>query len=215
MASKYIDPTSIIQVIGCVFNNPQLLEFTDKYSITDNDFVDQFHKIAFGAIFKLHELGAEKVTVDNILDFLSTRPKSEAIFKQQKGEEWLLKASDVAIAAGFDYYYSRLKKMSLLRAYDNCGIDVSFIYDIDNILDTKKKELQEEYLDNASLEDIANKVDMRLESIRMEYVNDEFGDSHQAGEDILDLIEFIQKSVYDKFNVSLKTEVECFNWKKR
>lgn len=193
MASKYIDPTSIIQVIGCVFNNPQLLEFTDKYSITDNDFVDQFHKIAFGAIFKLHELGAERVTVDNILDFLSTRPKSEAIFKQQKGEEWLLKASDVAIASGFDYYYSRLKKMSLLRAYDNCGIDVSFIYDIDNILDTKKKELQEEYLDNASLEDIANKVDMRLESIRMEYVNDEFGDSHQAGEDILDLIERLKE----------------------
>ena len=43
MASKYIDPTSIIQVIGCVFNTPQLLDYTDKYCITDNDFQDKFH----------------------------------------------------------------------------------------------------------------------------------------------------------------------------
>ena len=57
MSSKYVDTTSIMQVIGCVFNNPQLLDFTDKYTITDEDFPDEFHKIAFGAIYKLHELG--------------------------------------------------------------------------------------------------------------------------------------------------------------
>lgn len=34
-------------------------------------------------------------------------------------------------------------------------------------------------------------------------------------QDIYDLIELIQKSVYEKFNVFLKAEVECFNWKKR
>ena len=34
MASKYVDTTSIMQVIGCVYNNPQLLDFTDKYTIT-------------------------------------------------------------------------------------------------------------------------------------------------------------------------------------
>ena len=75
MASKYIDPTAIMQVIGCVFNTPQLLDFTDKYTITDEDFPDDFHKIAFGAIYKIHELGAEKVTLENINDFLSMRPK--------------------------------------------------------------------------------------------------------------------------------------------
>ncbi len=35
-----------------------------------------------------------------------------------------------------------------------------------------------------------------------------------TAKDILDLIQYIQKTVYDRFNVSLKTEVECFNWKK-
>ena len=193
MGSKYVDPVSMVQVIGCVYNTPQLLDYSDKYTITENDFQDQFHKIIFGAIYKLHELGAERITLENILDFLSARPKSEAIFKQQKGEEWILRASEAAITTGFDYYYSRLKKMALLRAYDNYGIDVSFIYDPDNILDTKKKQLQEEFLDNASLEEIAKKVDDRIDAIRMEYVDDDYGEAHQAGEGIIDLIDRLKE----------------------
>ena len=193
MASKYIDPISIIQVIGCVFNTPQLLDYSDKYTITDNDFADQFHKITFGAVYKLHELGAERITIENILDFLSTRPKSEAIFKQQKGEEWLLRASETALASGFDYYYSRLKKMSLLRAYDSYGVDVSFLYDPDNILDSKKKQMQEEFLDSATLEDLAKKVDDRIDAIRMEYVDDEFGEAYQAGDGALELIDRLKE----------------------
>lgn len=188
MASKFIDITSIMQVIGCVFNTPQLLDYTDKYIITDEDFPDQFHKIAFGAIYKMHELGAEKITLNNVLDYLSSRPKSEAIFIKQKGEEWLLKVSENATSASFDYYYNRLKKMTLLRAYDNYGIDVSFIYDPDNILDTKKKQQQEEYLDNATLEQIADKIDGRLDEIRLQYVNGSFGEASQAGDGIFDLI---------------------------
>ena len=104
MASKYVDTTSVMQVIGCVFNNPEILDITDKYSIVDEDFSDQFHKITFGAIYKLYELGAENITLTNILDFLSSRPKSESVFKQLKGEEWLLKAADAAIHSSFDYY---------------------------------------------------------------------------------------------------------------
>ena len=82
--------------------------------------------------------------MESISDFLSTRPKSAAVYKEGKGEEWLLKVADNTISSAFDYYYGRLKKFSLLRAYDNCGVDVSDIYDVDNILDTKKKQLQED-----------------------------------------------------------------------
>ena len=189
MASKYNDPTAVMQVVGCVFNNPQLLDITDKYSIVDEDFCDSFHKVVFGAIYKLHELGAKKITLQNIADFLSDRPKSEATYKQNKGDEWLTRVSDAAMASTCDYYYSRLKKFSLLRAFDNCGIDVSDIYDMDNILDMKKKQLQEDMLDNSTLEQIANKVDERIENIRYQYVNDDFGEAQQAATGIKDLIQ--------------------------
>ena len=81
MPSKYNDPTATMQVIGCVFNNPGILDITDKYTIRDEDFVDQFHRVVFGAIYKLHALGAKSISLNNIMDFLSERPKSEAIYK--------------------------------------------------------------------------------------------------------------------------------------
>ena len=188
MASKYVDPTAVMQVIGCVFQTPQLLDFTDKYIIVDEDFADNFHRIVFGSIYTLHELGAEKITIKTISDFLSTRPKNEAIFKQNKGEEWLLKIIENCSLNTFDYYYGRLKKFSLLRAYDNCGIDITDIYDADNILDTKKKQKQEDFLDNSSLEEIADKVDQKIDNIRMQFVDDTFGEAQQAGEGIFELI---------------------------
>lgn len=189
MASKYVDLNSIIQIIGCVYNTPEILDITDKYNIVEEDFPDNFHKTVFGAIYKIHELGATNITLENISDFFSTRPKSAALFKQQKGEEWLIKASEVALSSSFDYYYSRLKKFSLLRAYDNCGVDVSDIYDPDNILDTKKKQLQEDNIDNATLEQIADKIDSKIESIRLQYVDGEDGRASHAAEGIFDLID--------------------------
>lgn len=45
--------------------------------------------------------------------------------------------------AAFDYYYNRMKKMTLLRMYNkNVGMDLSWLYDPDNILDIKKKKLK-------------------------------------------------------------------------
>ena len=189
MASKYVDTTAIMQVIGCVYNNPKLLEFTDKYTVVDEDFADTFHKTVFGAIYKLHELGASSISLETISDFLSERPKSKAVYETNKGEEWLLKVSDAAMPSTFDYYYQRLKKFSLLRAFDNCGIDVSDIYDPDNILDMKKKQQQEDILDNSTLQQIANRVDEKVEAIRLQYVDDSFGEASQAGEGIMDLID--------------------------
>lgn len=188
-SSKYTDPTAIMQVIGCCFKEPSLLDYTDKYTITDEDFPEQFHKIVFGCIFKLHELGAKEITLENIIDFLSSRPKSEAVFKLQKGEEWLMKVVENSISSSFDYYYNRLKKFSLLRAYDNYGVDVRDIYDPDNILDTKKKQQQEDLLDNSSLEQIADIIDDRILEIKLKYIDDSFGESYQASEGIEELVQ--------------------------
>lgn len=187
--AKYYDTTAVLQVIGCVFNNPTLLDMDDKYVITDEDFSNEFHKVVFGAIYKVHELGAKVITLQNINDFLSSKPKSQGIYQAEKGEEWLLRVSDNANELTFDYYYNRLKKMTLLRVYDKNGIDVKDIYDYDNILDVKKKEMQEEFLDNCTLIQLADKIDDKIEAIRYKYVDQSYGDAVQAGSGIFDLIQ--------------------------
>lgn len=201
MNNKYYDTTAALQVIGAIFNNPSLLDESDKYVVVDEDFgKNEFHKIVFGSIFKLWESGAKEITIANICDYLENKPQSYATFITNKGEEWLRQASDSVTPNAFDYYYQRLKKMTLLRTYDNYGVDVTFIYDPD-LLDTKKLQLQEEQLDNLSLEEIAEKVDSIIEDIKLKCVGNTFGEAYQAGDGVDDLIESLM--LYPEVGVPL------------
>lgn len=194
MSNKYVDVTAIMQIIGCVFNQPQLLDYDDKYKFTDYDFPNDFHKIVFGSIYKLHDLGAEKITIESVVDFLTDKPKKYGVFHSEKGEEWLQKVSELAEPSTFDYYYGRLKKMSLLRAYsDIAGVDVSDIYDPDNILDVTKKQIQEEFLDNASISDIVERIDKKIDSIKSDYTDGAEQNCAQAGEGIHSLLERLKQ----------------------
>ena len=80
----YTDIPSVMQVIGCVYNNPSLLD-NEKYHFNEEDFTDEFHKVVFGSIYNLHQLGAKEINVNTITDYLETRPKKLAVFKVNNG----------------------------------------------------------------------------------------------------------------------------------
>ena len=194
MSSKFVDTTAIMQVIGCIYKHPYLLEQEDKYFFHEEDFTERFHQTLFGSIYNLKMLGANKIDIDDILNYLSTRPTREAEFKVNKGEEYLAKLVDIADLSKFDYYYGRMKKMTLLRFYDNSGIDVRDLYDPDNILDIKKKQIQEDWLDNSSLEEIAQKIDDKIEMIKSTCVDNSFGKARHASEGIRGLIDRLKET---------------------
>ena len=190
--AKYEDLSAIIQVIGCVYQNPSILD-NEQYFFNEEDFTEDFHKIIFGSIYNLHLLGAKEINVNVIEDYLKDRPKSLAVYKTYKGNEYLQKISKNVQLSTFDYYYQRLKKMTLLRMYDSIGIDLSWIYDSNNVLDSKKKQAQEDWLDNSSLETIADLIDKKISEIRIKYVDDSNEDYVQAGDKIDELIENLKK----------------------
>lgn len=189
MASKYVDNTSIVQVLGCIYNDPTILDASDTYNISEEDFPNDFHKLIMGMMFKLHEGGATHFTLETINDYLENHPKYKATYEANRGNEWLSKISDVALRSTFDYYYKRMRKMTILRMYDNLGMDLSWLYDPDNVLDTKKKEVQEAWLDNVTPTEICDKIDEKIDIIRSKYVeNDDGSGSFKAGEGIEELI---------------------------
>lgn len=195
MASKYVDVTAITQVIGCIYNDPGLLDLEDTYVITDEDFVDDFHKVTYGALGTMHELGVRFYTVETLTDFFDTRPKAKAIFESNKGYDFLNKISKIAQVATFKYYYDRVKKMSLFRAYEQIGLDLDYLYNPDNILDLKKRESQEEWFDNTSLQDIANIIDEKISVIKERYVdNDVYGVSTHAADGVTELLAQFEKT---------------------
>ena len=191
----YADIAALVNVIGNIYNNPKLLEAEDKYFFSEEDFVDDFHKTVFGAMFNLHQMGVSQVTLNSINDYLASRPKRKAIYETNKGEEFILKSADIANISTFDYYYNRMKKMTLLRMYNQvAGMDLSWLYDPDNIFDSKKKQEQEEWLDNSSLEEIANRIDDKILGIKAQCIDNSYGAGVQAGEGIDELINSLKET---------------------
>ena len=144
--SKYVDTSAIVNVLAGVYADPSLLD-NENYHFNNEDFSDnEFHETLFGTIYNLHELGAKEITINAIEDFLEQRPKRKAIYQANKGAEYLTLLREQVSPNTFQYYYDRMKKMTLLRMYnERCGMDLSWFYDVDNILDTKKKQFQERY----------------------------------------------------------------------
>lgn len=190
---KYVDIPSIIQVIGCIYNNPSLLDQEDKYHFCEEDFTEEFHQIIFGSIYNLHMLGAKEINVNAIEDYLAQRPDKFAVYKLNKGADYLQKVSQMTQQSTFDYYYNRMKKMTLLRMYQKAGMDLTWLYDPDNIMDSKKKQAQEDWLDNTSINDIANAIDKKIADVRLKYADDANTDVVNAGNGASDLLERLRE----------------------
>lgn len=191
---KYYDTASCMQVIGTVFTNPSILDLEEKYKFNSEDFAQEFHNILFGSLYNLHQLGAQQISVEDIEKYLEQRPKKYAIYKLNKGSEYLENIAKMTQRAAFDYYFYRMKKMTLLRMYSKIGMDVSWLYDPDNILDVKKKEAQETWFDNTSIADIANAINDKIDNIKLKYVYNAEESTIQAGEGAIDLLNRLKET---------------------
>lgn len=79
--------------------------------------------------------------------------------------------------------------MTLMRMYSTiAGIDLTYLYDPDNIFDSVKKQKQEEWLDSTSLEEIADLIDNKIIDIRLKYAENAEQMAINAGNGIRSLL---------------------------
>lgn len=98
-------------------------------------------------------------------------PEDSRTYHGSKVAEWLQNAKSVADIDNFDYYYNRLKKMTLLRGYVDIGFDMSWIYDPNNLIDLDKKQQQERYLDSKSPAELTQIIEERVNNVGNTLVN--------------------------------------------
>lgn len=177
-----------MQVIGGIYLDPQKLDDKKAYHFLPEDFTEEFHRIVFGSIYNLHAQGVTEITPIIIEQYLEGRPTKLGVFKRNDGIKYLENLSKITQIGTFDYCYNRMKKMTLLRAYQDIGIDVSSIYDADNILDAKKKQAQNEWLDNTPIDEIAQLIDDKIIDIRAKFVDNDTSITQHAGTGLLELI---------------------------
>lgn len=191
---NYYDTIAAIQVIGCTVLQPNLLNEDGQYFYSQDDFVTPIHRVAFGAIFNLHQMGAEKISPKTVEDYLVDHPESYGIYQQSRGAEWLQNCIDNADLPNFDYYYGRLKKMTLLRGYSDAGVDMTWLYDPENLLDAVKKEQQENYLNKLSLNELADLVDNKVLTVRDIYVDNATDKAIRIGNNVESVLMSLEES---------------------
>lgn len=168
MNNKYLDIPSTIQVIGCIYLKPSILDNTEKYVFNESDFPVEFHRILFGSIYNLYTLGVEKIDINTIEDYLRGKPNKYAVYQNNRGSEYLEKIKDTCQISAFDYYYNRMKKMTLFRNFLNIGLDLKWLYNSEDISSPKKRQEQDEWLDNTSIDEINEIIDKKITEVKIQ-----------------------------------------------
>lgn len=205
--SKYEDIPAVTQVIGCVLANPDILRNSGNYVLRNEDFTKDIHRIIFGATYNLAQKGSTEVspiTIDIYLEENSVN--SYAIYMSSNGSKLVAEWKENADPDNFEYYYSRVKKMTLLRSYEKAGMNLDWLYNPDIYIEDRKKSAeQEERLNRMTLSEIANEIDERMREVRTAYVDNSergevlVGDGLKEYYDSLQLSPAVGYPMYGRF----------------
>lgn len=191
LTHKYADKMAEMQVLGCLVKDPML--FSDnKYKFNIEDFSDQFHRILFGAIENIAINGAQSISYIDIDQFLKAYPTQYKVFSDNQGPDYILNMLELVDENNRDYYYKRMKKMSVLNDFSNRGFDVTPIYD-DQILDPVKLSEMQRAFDKMSVEDVILYFETQLTQVKEKFAMS--GDMAQgtAGDGALELIDKLKE----------------------
>jgi len=141
-----IDKRNIWLLFGVYCNNPKLI-LDDKYKTTTSDYNERFHKMVFGALVNISKKSnMNKITAVEIENELSLFKTSIDIWNVNNGFEYIESAIEETKDKihNVELYKDNVRKYSILRnAHDELKMDISFIYEEYDELDTMDLKLQE------------------------------------------------------------------------
>ena len=186
--SSFFNKSASLNILGMLLKQPDILDKVEKYQINKFDFHNELHEIIFISINNLYLNGMKKIEIVDIANYLKeTYPKKFEFFENNNGKNLIEQAMKISDVKNLDYYYDILKKMSILRTFDEYGIDVKFMYNPDET-DFKKIGQQEEWLKNTDIEEITNTIQRKIDKAmsQCKVIGDEMAEI--AGNDIFDTL---------------------------
>lgn len=180
------DKSCTIQVLGCLMKRPLLLGQVDKYSFNLTDFSGRLEKYIFMAISNLFEGGVGSITPLDIMNTLEVDAAAKTTFTSQNGLEYLQDALDFSNLETFDYYYSKLKKLNLLRDLKKQGIDIEEFY-CEDLTNPKASEINRRF-EELTNQDILEQIKRKLLKLEASYAKNEEVQTWRAADEIEELI---------------------------
>lgn len=177
----------IQQILGSLMKHPQFLSEVDKYSLTCLDFSTRFEKYIFTAIEGLWHNGAPKITAFDIESYLESNEAAKKTFEQQNGLEYLQDIEEFSNIENFSYYYTKLKKLNLLRDLKKQGFNISDFY-VEDLAAPNASEINNRFED-LTIQDIVVGVKKKLLTLESDYASTEEVQEWDISGDIDELVE--------------------------
>jgi replicative DNA helicase len=178
---------TIQQVLGSLMKHPQFLSEVDKYSLTLEDFSTRFEKYIFAAIQGLYQNGAQKITVFDVENYLEANAAAKKTFELQNGIEYLQDVEEFSNIENFPMYYTKLKKLNLLRDLKKQGFDTSDFY-VEDLTAPNADEVNARF-EELSVQDIVVGVKKKLLTLESDYAGTEEVQEWDIAGDIDELVE--------------------------
>lgn len=201
----FIDKKCIQQVLGCLLKNPQYLGEVDKYRLIPADFPTPFEKYIFRAIQGLYYGGARKISAFDIENYLNPNENALKVFTNNNGIEYLQDIEEFSNEENFPFYYTKLKKLNLLKDFQKQGIDVSDFY-IEDLTDVRAIEVNDAF-ESLTIQDIVEKIKRKILKLENEYAKTDEVESWNAADKIDEVI----KGFGSPDEIGLPIQGEIFN----
>lgn len=171
-------------LLGCLFKNPQLL-FMPQYPLKKKDFSPEvFHKTLFVCALKLAQEGVQEITEIEVENLIKNYPVQQEILEDNRYFDFIYTVKELCTLENFDYYYNSIRKFSLLRDLKTQGFDITQFYD-----ELQNEESQNSKLQNLTIQDILNTIELEAISMRKEFDVNFVRDEIIVGEDIDNLLD--------------------------
>ena len=178
---------TIQQVLGSLMKHPQFLSEVDKYSLSLADFSTKFEKYIFAAIQGLWQKGAPKITPFDVENYMEANAAAKKTFELQNGIEYLQDIDEFSNVENFPYYYTKLKKLNLLRDLKKQGFDTSDFY-VEDLTAPSAAEVNQRF-EELSVQDIVVGVKKKLLVLESDYSGTEEVQEWDIAGDIDELVE--------------------------
>lgn len=157
-------------VLGGLMKSPLL--FTQYTDIKTEDFGGhKVSKIIFATINNMFQNGISTMTPIEVDMEIERYEAAATIYRAEKGLDYLNDCYEYSTLDNFDYYYKRLKKLSLIRTLKKNHYDVSYFFKEDCDTLQEENELIERF-DKATMEDILQHIERNYNEIRSAYLTD-------------------------------------------
>lgn len=156
------------QVIGCLMQKPLLL--TEYQDIQSSDFDIKIPRYIFAIIYNMFKQGAMQLTPIEVDLEIENHEAVSVYYKKEKGLDFLTESYELASLNNFEYYYKKLKKLSLLRALKKNNYDISLYYreDFDSL---EEEEKAAQRFEDSSIDDILMAVESKYNQIKADFIN--------------------------------------------